>query len=129
VSRVVLDTSAILAVAFNEEGSATVLKQRANAIVSAVNQLEAISKLLQFDMAAADIDIFLSAVFPDVIAFDKHQAALAAEIHHQNRQHRISFADSSCMALARLHKIPVLTADRKWTTIPLDVDVQLVRSQ
>jgi hypothetical protein len=37
VNGVVLDASAVLAVAFNEAGSATVMKHRANAFISTAN--------------------------------------------------------------------------------------------
>ena len=127
VNGVVLDASAVLAVAFNEAGSATVMKHRANAFISTANKMEVISKLLRFEMTLEEIDFFLSETFPTVIAFDKHQATLAAEIHHSHRQHQRSYADSSCLALAKSQRIPVLTGDGKWTTLPLEVGVQLIR--
>lgn len=127
MSRVVLDASAVLAVAFNEAGGDAVMKHRANAIISAVNQTEVISKLLRFDLSSEEIQIFLTETFPTVVDFDNHQSTLAAEIHHLNRQHRISYADSSCLALAITQGLPVLTGDRKWTSLPLDVEIQLIR--
>jgi PIN domain nuclease of toxin-antitoxin system len=127
VNGVVLDASAILAVAFNEAGSATVMKHRANAFISTANQMEVISKFLRFEIALEESDFFLSETFPTVITFDKHQATLAAEIHQSHRQHQLSYADSSCLALAKLQGIRVLTGDRNWTTLPLEVGVQLIR--
>ena len=63
------------------------MKHRANAIISAVNQWEVISKFLRFEMTLEEIELFLSETFATVIAFDKHQATLAAEIHQSHRQH------------------------------------------
>lgn len=127
MSRVVLDASAILAVAFNEAGCEQVLEYKDSATVSAVNQTEVISKLLRFEMPLPEIETFLSEAFPSVVAFDKRQASLAADIHQQNRHHRISYADASCMALATLNQSPVITGDRKWAEIPLSIAIRLFR--
>lgn len=126
MSSVVLDASAILAVARNEPGADVVNAHRANAIVSAVNHMEVVSKLLRFDIPMNEIEIFLSEAFPSVTAFDHQQATLAAQLHAENRNHRLSYADAACLALAMTQNIPVLTGDRKWTTISLDVEVKLI---
>ena len=128
MSSVVLDASAILAVARNEPGADVVNTHRANAIISAVNHMEVISKLLRFDIPMNEIEIFLSEAFPSVTEFDHQQAPLAAQLHAENRKHRLSYADTACFALAMTRNIPVLTGDRKWSTIPLDVEVRMFRS-
>ena len=66
MNRVVLDTSAFLAVAFDERGTSVVMEHQPNAIVSAVNHSEVVSKLLRFQMPMSDIVIFLSETFPEV---------------------------------------------------------------
>jgi ribonuclease VapC len=127
VSSVVLDASAILAVAFKEKGGKAVMKQRPNAIVSAVNHTEVISKLLRFGIPMEEIEIFLAEAFPTVIAFDQRQAAVAGRLHAENKVHRLSYADCACVALAKTQGIPVLTGDRKWVEISLNVEVRLFR--
>lgn len=127
VSRVVLDASAILAVARNEPGADVVNAHRANAIISTVNHMEVISKLLRLDIPMTEIEIFLSEAFPSVTAFDHQQATLAAQLHAEHRTSGISYADVACLALAITQNIPVLTGDRKWATISLDVEVRLFR--
>jgi ribonuclease VapC len=127
VSSVVLDASAILAVARNEPGADVVNAHRANAIVSAVNHMEVVSKLLRVDMPMNEIEIFLSEAFSSVTAFDHQQANIAARLHAENRDHRLSYADAACLALAMTKNVPVLTGDRKWQIIPLDIEVMLIR--
>lgn len=127
MSRVVLDASAILAVAFSEAGSSVVMNYQANAIVSAVNHMEVVSKLLRFEMPLHEIEVFLAEAFPAVMSFDKQQADLAGQLHKMHRTAQLSYADCSCLALAKLHGIPVITGDRKWAAIPLGIDVQLFR--
>lgn len=126
MNRVVLDASAILAVAFKEAGS-VVMEQQLHALVSAVNHAEVVSKLLRFQMPMNEIAIFLNETFPKVIAFDKHQADMAGQLHDMHRVNGLSYADCSCLALAKLRGIPVLTGDRKWATIRLAVEVKLFR--
>ena len=127
MSDVVLDASAILAVAFKEKGGKAVMKQRSNAIVSAVNHTEVVSKLVRFGMPMGEIEIFLAEAFPAVIAFDHQQADLAGRLHAENKVHRLSYADCACVALAMTQGIPVLTRDRKWLEIPLNVEVRMFR--
>lgn len=127
VSRMVFDASAILAVAHKEHGSEMVLKHREHAIVSAVNHMEVASKLLRIGMTMRDTEIFLSEAFPNIIAFDVQQSNLAATLHAKHRGYQLSYADCACMALAMVVKIPVLTGDRKWADLALDMDVRLFR--
>ena len=112
MNRVVLDASAILAVAFKEAGS-VVMEQQLHALVSAVNDAEVVSKLLRFQMPMNEIAIFLNETFPKVNEFDKHQADMAGQLHDMHRVNGLSYADCSCLALAKLRGIPVLTGDRK----------------
>jgi PIN domain nuclease of toxin-antitoxin system len=127
VSSVVLDASAILAVARNEPAADAVKANRANATISAVNHMEVVSKLLRFDIPMHEIEIFLSEAFPSVTEFDHQQATLAAQLHAENRNHHLSYADAACLALAMTRNIPVITGDRKWSTMALDVEVRLFR--
>jgi ribonuclease VapC len=127
VSSVVLDASAILAVAFQEKGKTIVMNNRSNAIVSAVNHVEVVSKLLRFGMPLEEIDIFLCEAFPNVVAFDKQQADLAGQFHNAHRSLSLSYADCSSLALAKSHGLPVLTGDQKWATLALEVEVRLIR--
>lgn len=127
MSRVVLDASAVLAVAHNERGAEIVKASRAEAILSAVNHLEVVSKLIQHGISLDEIKRFLVEAFPCVMAFDQDQANRAAQLHAANRTHHLSYADCACLALAMEQNLPVLTGDRKWATIPINVNVQLFR--
>lgn len=127
MNRVVFDASAILAVAFDETGTSVVLEHQPNAIVSAVNHAEVVSKLLRFQMPMKEIAIFLGETFPEVAAFDKRQAEIAGQIHDMHRGAGLSYADCSCLALASQRGIPVLTGDRKWAGLLLSVEKRLFR--
>jgi PIN domain nuclease of toxin-antitoxin system len=40
---------------------------------------------------------------------------------------RISFADRSCQATAKVHKLPVFRADRDWLKADLGIKTHLIR--
>lgn len=127
MSSVVLDASAILAVARNEKGTDAVLAVRADAVLSAVNHAEVVSKLLRCEMPQEEIDLFLGEAFPHVVALDREQAGRAGRLHAATRRQKLSYADCACLALAASRGLPVLTGDRKWAQLDLGVTVEVIR--
>ena len=127
MSSVVLDASAILAVARNERGADAVRAVRNDAVISAVNHTEVVSKLLQYAIPMEEIEHFLSDAFPNVVPFDRQQAESAGQLHARTRCQQLSYADCACLTLAAHCGLPVLTGDRNWTMISLPVEVRLFR--
>ena len=127
MSSVVFDASAILALALGEHGSDMVRAARPDAIVSAVNYLEVVSKLLRVGLDEAEVLSFLGEAFPRVIPLDRSQADVAARLHAGSRELGLSYADCACLALAAERGLPVLTGDRQWTRIDVPVEVRLFR--
>lgn len=127
MSSVVLDASAVLAVARNERGADVVRAVRIDAVISAVNHTEVVSKLLQYAIPMEEIEHFLSDAFPNVVPFDRQQAESAGQLHARTRREQLSYADCACLTLAALRGLPVLTGDRKWETVSLTVEIRLFR--
>lgn len=127
MSSVVLDASAVLAVARNERGADAVRAVRIDAVISAVNHTEVVSKLLQYAIPMAEIGHFLSDAFPNVVPFDHKQAESAGQLHARTRREKLSYADCACLTLAAHRGLPVLTGDRKWLTFSHPVEVRLFR--
>lgn len=121
------DASAILALALGEAGSETVRAARSNAVVSAVNHLEVVSKLLRTGLDESEIRHFLDEAFPRVVPLDRSLADGAGRLHARSRALGLSYADCVCLALAADRGLPVLTGDRTWTRIDLPVEVRLFR--
>ena len=127
MSSIVVDASAILAVACREKGMEAVLAVRAEAIVSAVNHAEVISNLLRRDLPLVEIEQFLTEAFPHVVSFDYEQADIAGRLHAVIRNMNISYADCACLSLAQARRLPVLTGDRKWLELDLPVEIRVFR--
>ena len=62
-----------------------------------------------------------------VVPFDDRQAMLAAAIHRGSRKHGLSLADCACLALGMSRKATVVTADRTWALLKIDVQIVQVR--
>ena len=51
----------------------------------------------------------------------------AGLLREQTREQGLSLGDRACLALGIRENVPVLTADRAWAQLDLDVSVRLVR--
>jgi ribonuclease VapC len=124
---VVLDASAFLAQLFREPGHEQVGEELAAACISAVNLAEVLTKLVRdgIDLGAVMTDMEQSG--PRVIPFDNVQAGLAARLWPETSRAGLSLGDRACLALAIDRDLPVLTADRVWTSLGLNVSVRLIR--
>ena len=59
--------------------------------------------------------------------FTARQAAVSGELCGRTRGAGLSLADRACLALATTMGLPVITADRAWADVSVDVEVELIR--
>src|SRR5579864_2706766 len=118
--HLVLDSSALLAYLRAEPGRDSVgvaLKQ--STAISAVNWAEVLSKLVDFGYdASAAGEQFRDSGLGSAITiwpFDESFARVVASLRDQTRPFGLSLGDRACLALGLLLKVPILTADRKWS--------------
>jgi PIN domain nuclease of toxin-antitoxin system len=62
----------------------------------------------------------------EILPFGASEARVAAALRRPTRQ-LLSLGDRCCLATARTHKLPVLTAERSWGDLELGVVVELIR--
>jgi ribonuclease VapC len=127
VSEFVADASAVLAFARGEPGEKRVGNVRNNCVVSSLNLMEAFSKLVRYDVPADQVRHFLRESFPRVISLDRELAEQSAVMHARLHKLGISYADCACLSLGVQRKATVLTADRNFKKIDLNVKLELIR--
>jgi PIN domain nuclease of toxin-antitoxin system len=64
-----------------------------------------------------------------IVPFSESLALRAAEIHQHTKKLGISFADRACLALGVSEGLPVLTGDRQWLKLSLDVVIESFRPE
>lgn len=123
----VLDASAILAYVHNETGSEVVGSAIDGGLVSTVNWSEVLQKAIQLDIDTIGMRDDFASIGLQFVAFDIAQAEIAGAIWSQTRHYGLSLADRACLALAMHQQVAVLTTDRAWDHLDLDVDIQMLR--
>lgn len=122
----VLDSSAVLALLYDEPGAPDVESCLDDALISSVNEAEILRVLVRNGMGAKDARSALRRFNLPVAVFDSAQAAEAVELNLLAPS--LSLGDCACLALARLKGARrVLTADRLWTGFDFRVNVKLIR--
>ncbi|MGD1061668.1 MAG: type II toxin-antitoxin system VapC family toxin [Terracidiphilus sp.] len=126
-SPAVLDSSAILAVIFNERGGDQVLPLLDGGLLSAVNLAEVHTRLL---LRGAGADFAWRRVMEfgcEICFFDDQQARVAGELVVQTRPYGLSLGDRACLALAIQRKAAVYTTDAAWKNLGLSIEVNVIR--
>jgi PIN domain nuclease of toxin-antitoxin system len=123
----VLDASALLALLNAEPGADAVAERLDRAAVSAVNWCETYAKLRQAGVDGEALVDGFAATGIEILPFDAEDARLAGELAVPSRQAGLSLADRACLALARRHGVPAVTADRTWLSLDLGVEVIGIR--
>lgn len=127
---ILLDSSALLALCLDEPGAdavAQAIGRSADVGMTTTNIAECTSKLLRLGWEPEAIEQFLEELEILVIREDLALGILAGELHARSRHLGISTGDAVCLAAALRDERPVLTADRAWAALELDISVVVVR--
>ncbi len=133
VSGAVLDTSALLALVYEEPGAQRVEPAlRRGAIMSMVNWAETLSRMADLGEPVQDAVPKLRAQINalgtlDIVPFGEAHGHEVARLRALTRSLGLSLADRACLALGRLHRLPVLTTDRAWRSLRLSIKIDVIR--
>ena len=123
----VLDSSAVLAVAFKERGAETVYPILDLAWISAVNLSEVVAKLQEHGASDDDIVATLNDLDLNVVSFEREAAIRAGAMRASTRAKGLSLGDRACIALAVERNATVVTTDKAWAELALPIPVLLIR--
>ena len=124
---IVLDSSVILATAFDEPGKIDLSELFETAAISSVNFGEVVSKLLERGYDNDGFDYFIDRMTPICHPLTTAQALQAGRWRTATRQLGLSMGDRCCLALGLDLGAEVYTADRAWAGLELGVKIRVTR--
>jgi ribonuclease VapC len=124
---IVLDASAVLVLLLDEPGADVVAEAVPDSVLSTVNLAEVLSKLGDRGVDTSGLADHLVAAGVRVEPMIEQDAAEVAGLRRLDTGNLLSLGDRCCLALARRLSCAVLTADRAWSAVDMDVEVRQVR--
>lgn len=125
--RIVLDSSALLALLGDEPGADRVAAALPQSVMSVVNVAEVLIVLARNGLAADEADDLVGQLALQTAPADALIARVAAAIAAPSRTHPLALGDRFCLATAHALELPVLTADRAWLKLDLGVTIRSIR--
>lgn len=122
-----LDSSAILAVFFNEPGAEIVLPILRGALLSTINLAEVHTRMLDHGALPDQAWNWVISLKCDVCFLTDQQARAAAELRSITRPYGLSLGDRACLALAIERKATVYTTDKVWKNLALGIEIEVIR--
>jgi PIN domain nuclease of toxin-antitoxin system len=124
---VVLDASALLAYLRQEPGGEVVDGVLAESVMTSVNWAEVVQKSISAGVEVEGMLEDLQALGMKVEPFLPVDGAMAGRLWAPTRQLGLSLSDRACLSLGLRLGLTVLTRDRAWAQLSLDVVIQLLR--
>jgi len=127
-NKIVFDSSALIMLFAKEPGYESVRQNLKHAIISSVN----IAEVYKYCIAVQNLTeddcrnlIKLSGI--KIIDFCEEQALITAKIIKKTKEYGLSLGDRGCIALAMFKNYRVLTCDKIWQKVDLDVEFIMAR--
>jgi PIN domain nuclease of toxin-antitoxin system len=124
---VALDASAALALILKEPGSDIVAGMLGESAISSVNMAEVYSKCTDRGLDPAVVRGMFTGLGVKVLPFSDRHALVAGQLRTQTRSSGLSLGDRACLATGIVEKRRVVTADRIWLTLGLDIEITSIR--
>ena len=124
---IVLDSSAVIALLFDEPGADKVRDVLPSSILSAVNYAEVLSRYERDNKDSRAVAARLGSDVHEIVPFGAALAYTAARLIRETRPFGLSLGDRCCLSLAIDRKASVLTADRVWLKLGLAIEIRTIR--
>ncbi|SMD11243.1 PIN domain nuclease, a component of toxin-antitoxin system (PIN domain) [Fulvimarina manganoxydans] len=121
----VLDASAILCLLFSETGAKTVEARLGEAMVSAVNYTEVLSKLIDRGLDPDEAIRDFAELDMTIVPVSQDDAEEAARLRMMTQHMGLSLGDRYCLALAKLRGVPAMTTDQAWKRIDTSAGIEI----
>ncbi|MFN7246088.1 MAG: PIN domain-containing protein [Microcystis sp.] len=133
MNKSVLDAAAFLAYLRDELGAEIVENALINGCyISIINWVEVLSKIVDLGESPEEIikrlrDEGLLQNSLEIIACNEEDAITIAKFRVLTKSAGLSLGDRACLALGKRLNLPVLTADKVWTSLSLGITITLIR--
>lgn len=128
MNRIVLDSSALLAVLNSESGADSLTPDLLeSAVSSTVNLAEVQTKLVKRGIDPDDAWEAVLSLIRESAPFTQEQARIAGDLVTQTSLLGLSLGDRACLALGLSLAAPIYTADRSWKNLKVGVRIHMLR--
>jgi ribonuclease VapC len=126
--KVVIDASALLAFLHRERGYERVRPVLHASAISAVNLEEVLVKMSRRQVDPQELWREVHRRGVRAVPYGEEDALLGAGLDAQiAKKGSLSLGDRACLSLALRLRLPVLTADRLWQELKLEIEVRPIR--
>ena len=125
--RWVIDASALLAAIHNEKGGDYVQQRIERCVIYTINWSEVLQKLERAHIEVNQIERSLKALGLNIIDYNNEDAHITASLWNISKDFGLSLADRACLATGKRLKTTVITADKVWDKLDIDIPIQLIR--
>lgn len=128
MSKIVFDASVLIALFAKENGYQLIKTHMKDGIISSVNIAEVYKYCIETqNLTENEAKTLIQLSDIKIIDFCPQQALIGAKIIHDTKCHGLSLGDRACIALAMFKNHPVLTCDKIWQKLDLDVKFIMAR--
>ncbi len=129
MTAVILDASAVLAVALAEPGADYVLQHMSQTHLVTVNLSEALAKLMEYGVTPENARQQIGRLDCDIHMFDSDLAERTAILRGLTKKYGLSLGDRACLSLCQSLNLPVLTSDQRMSDcgVSLGLDIRPIR--
>lgn len=122
MSKIIFDASTLIALFAKENGYQTIKIHMKDAIISSVNIAEVYKYCIETqNLAQNDARKLIELADIKIIDFCHEQAFISSTIIHKTKAYGLSLGGRACIALALFKNYPVLTCDKIWEKLDLNI--------
>lgn len=127
MNKLVLDSSALMALLNGETGASLVAENITDSAISAVNLSEVVAKLCSRGILETEVHSALEGLGFEVVAFGEVQAYQCDWLSSSTKALGLSLGGRACLSLANMLGLPALTADKTWAHLSSEISVTVIR--
>lgn len=128
MSKIVFDSSAVIALFAKEKGYEFIQKHLKNAIISSVNIAEIYKYCIDTQkLTEDDSKTLIKMLDIKIIDFNEEQALITANLVSKTKQYGLSLGDRACIALATVGNHSIITCDRIWQKVNIGIEFIIAR--